>query len=109
MPVQCRARVCLKLCRSEEVSDGSRRSLGSHGGLQTPPPLPHHTHSTRTQPASDAFPGRLSARYNSTSYYDDLTWAATWLYSATGQIQYLSDAYNYWTLHRNVRTCNARA
>ena len=46
---------------------------------------------------------RHSCRYNSTSYLDDMAWAATWLYSATGQIQYLSDAYSYWTQHRNVR------
>jgi len=41
-------------------------------------------------------------RYNSTSYLDDMAWAATWMYVATGTITYLEDAYNYWTMHRNV-------
>jgi hypothetical protein len=32
-----------------------------------------------------------------------MAWAATWMYVATGTITYLEDAYNYWTMHRNVR------
>ena len=31
-----------------------------------------------------------------------MAWAATWMYVATGTITYLEDAYNYWTMHRNV-------
>lgn len=68
-----------------------------------PAKLRHATPRHATWQLLTPSPPTLTARYNSTSYYDDLTWAATWLYSATGQIQYLSDAYNYWTLHRNVR------
>lgn len=49
----------------------------------------------------DSLKGSAAFWYNSTSYLDDMAWAATWLYSATGQIQYLSDAYSYWTQHRN--------
>ena len=30
--------------------------------------------------------------YNSTSYYDDLAWAALWLKRATGRQKYLDDA-----------------
>ena len=33
-----------------------------------------------------------------------MAWAATWMYVATGTITYLEDAYNYWTMHRNVST-----
>ena len=33
--------------------------------------------------------------YNDTSYYDDLTFAATWLYRATGDTEYLTQA-EYW-------------
>ena len=39
--------------------------------------------------------------YNSTSYRDDLTWAAAWLYKATNDPGYLSDAYAFWTEHTN--------
>ena len=31
--------------------------------------------------------------YNSSSYLDDLTWAAAWLYRATGDTAYSDDAY----------------
>lgn len=33
--------------------------------------------------------------YNSTSYYDDLAWAACWLYAATNDATYLNDAVTY--------------
>lgn len=42
-------------------------------------------------------------RYNSTSYYDDMTWAATWMYQATKQATYLNDAISYYVLHSQVR------
>lgn len=42
-------------------------------------------------------------RYNSTSYYDDMTWAATWMYQATKQPTYLKDAISYYVLHSQVR------
>lgn len=35
------------------------------------------------------------ALYNSTSYYDDLAWAAVWLYAATNNAKYLDDAVNW--------------
>jgi Glycosyl hydrolase family 9 len=41
-------------------------------------------------------------RYNSTSYYDDMTWAATWMYQATRQATYLNDAIQYYVLHSQV-------
>jgi Glycosyl hydrolase family 9 len=41
-------------------------------------------------------------RYNSTSYYDDMTWAATWMYQATKQPTYLNDAISYYVLHSQV-------
>ncbi len=34
--------------------------------------------------------------YPSTDYIDDLTWAAAWLYKATGDKNYLKDAEGYW-------------
>lgn len=33
--------------------------------------------------------------YGSNSFYDDLAWAAVWLYEATGEQSYLNDAENY--------------
>ena len=48
---------------------------------------------------AQAFNGSMVYWYNSTSYRDDLTWAAAWLYKATGDSGYLSDAYYYWTQH----------
>ena len=50
-------------------------------------------------PAVQAFNGSMVYWYNSTSYRDDLTWAAAWLYKATSDPGYLSDAYYYWTGH----------
>ena len=44
-------------------------------------------------------------RYNSTSYYDDMTWAATWMYQATKQPTYLNDAISYYVLHSQVPFC----
>lgn len=46
-----------------------------------------------------AFNGSMVYWYNSTSYRDDLTWAAAWLYKATGDKDYLSNAYKYWVEH----------
>lgn len=34
--------------------------------------------------------------YNDTTYYDDLIFAATWLYKASGDSAYLSDAEAYY-------------
>ena len=44
-------------------------------------------------PGDEMFLGAMVATYNSTSYYDDLTWAAAWLNLATEDPAYLSDAY----------------
>jgi Glycosyl hydrolase family 9 len=46
-------------------------------------------------------------RYNSTSYYDDMTWAATWMYQATKQPTYLNDAISYYVLHSQVPFCTS--
>lgn len=51
--------------------------------------------------AVQAFNGSMVYWYNSTSYRDDLTWAAAWLYKATGDSGYLSDAYAFYTQHNN--------
>ena len=40
-----------------------------------------------------------SLLYNSSTLYDDLAWAAGWLYKATKQDMYLSDMYDYYTKH----------
>ncbi|KDD72843.1 glycosyl hydrolase, partial [Helicosporidium sp. ATCC 50920] len=40
-----------------------------------------------------------SLLYNSTTYYDDLAWAAAWLYKATAQSNYLSDLYDLYVRH----------
>ena len=44
-------------------------------------------------PGDELFRGALLATYNSTSWADDLTWAAAWLNIATGDPAYLRDAY----------------
>ena len=44
-------------------------------------------------PADELFQGAMIGTYNSTSYLDDLTWAAAWLNMATGDEAYLTDAY----------------
>lgn len=43
--------------------------------------------------------GSAIALYNDTSYYDDLTFAATWLYRATGDSDYLSQAEAWYVAH----------
>ena len=43
--------------------------------------------------------GSAIALYNDTSYYDDLTFAATWLYRATGDTDYLSQAESWYVAH----------
>ena len=35
-------------------------------------------------------------QYPSTGYVDELAWAAAWLYKATGQASYLTDARKYY-------------
>ena len=47
----------------------------------------------------EAFDGSMIYWYNSTSYRDDLAWAAAWMYRATGDPAYLSDAYTYYQQH----------
>ena len=46
-------------------------------------------------PGDELYEGAMLATYNSTSYLDDLTWAAAWLNMATGDSAYLDDAYRY--------------
>lgn len=44
-------------------------------------------------PGDELFRGAMFATFNSTSWADDLTWAAAWLNVATGDPAYLNDAY----------------
>jgi len=57
--------------------------------------------STLCPPADQVFRGAAVAQYNSTSYRDDLTWAAAWMYRATQDRAYLDDAYKWWVAHSN--------
>lgn len=41
----------------------------------------------------------LTLLYNSSTYYDDLAWAAGWLYKATKQESYLGDVYDFYMKH----------
>ncbi len=47
-----------------------------------------------------AFRGSMVYWYNSTSFRDDLAWAASWMYKATGDPDYLGDAYGFWDTHK---------
>ena len=47
-----------------------------------------------------AFRGSMVYWYNSTSFRDDLAWAASWMYKATGDADYLGDAYGFWDTHK---------
>ena len=46
-------------------------------------------------PGDEMYQGAMVATFNSTSYLDDLAWAAAWLNMATGDPAYLNDAYRY--------------
>lgn len=48
--------------------------------------------ATGCKPVDQYFNGSAVGFYNSTSVYDDLAWAATWLYKATNDPGYLADA-----------------
>ena len=48
--------------------------------------------ATGCKPVDQLFNGSAVGFYNSTSVYDDLAWAASWLYRATNDPGYLSDA-----------------
>ena len=61
-------------------------------------------------PGDEVFRGAMVATYNSTSIYDDLTWAAAWLNLATKDPAYLADAYRsvscaFVVLHTVFRVC----
>ena len=43
--------------------------------------------------------GSAVALYNSSSIYDKLLWAATWMYRATGDTDYLGDAESFYLSH----------
>ena len=45
------------------------------------------------------FSGSMVGQYNSTSFLDDLAWAASWLYKATEDSDYLADAINWYGRH----------
>ena len=48
--------------------------------------------ATGCAPVDVYFNGSAVGYYNSTSFYDDLAWAAIWLYKATNDPGYLADA-----------------
>jgi endoglucanase len=62
-----------------------------------------------------ALPGALftsadfnaSLLYNSSSAYDDLAWAAAWLYRATKEEKYLQDMYKYYEKHLDLEAENS--
>jgi len=56
---------------------------------------------TKCKPADRIFNGAAVANYNSTSYRDDLAWAAAWMFRATKDRAYLDDAYKYYVAHSN--------
>lgn len=43
--------------------------------------------------------GSAVALYNSSTIYDKLLWAATWMYRATGDTDYLGDAESFYISH----------
>jgi hypothetical protein len=49
--------------------------------------------------AAQQLNGSAIAYYNSTSVYDKLLWAATWMYRATGDTDYLGDAESFYISH----------
>ena len=85
--------ICKAYCSSVSVSVGTSRLAQEI----------HHLRPTRllTAPKMQAFNGSMVYWYNSTSYRDDLTWAAAWLFKATADPGYLADAYAFWTTHTN--------
>lgn len=48
------------------------------------------------------FKGSMVYWYNSTSWRDDMAWAATWMYRASGDSGYLSDAYGFYRTHKDL-------
>ena len=56
---------------------------------------------TKCKPPDRIFNGAAVAQYNSTSYRDDLAWAAAWMYKATKDRAYLDDAYKWYVAHGN--------
>ena len=49
--------------------------------------------------AAQQLNGSAVVYYNSTSVYDKLLWAATWMYRATGDTDYLGDAESFYISH----------
>lgn len=65
-------------------------------GLQSPT-----RKAAKCKPPERIFNGAAVAQYNSTSYRDDLAWAAAWMYKATKDKAYLDDAYKWYVAHSN--------
>ena len=61
---------------------------------------------TTCTPQQKNLNGSAAGLYNDTSYYDDLTFAATWMYKATGDAGYLTEAEAFYVKHQysTVRT-----
>ena len=49
-----------------------------------------------------AFRGSMVYWYNSTSWRDDMAWAASWMFRASGDPNYLSDAYGFYRTHKDL-------
>ncbi len=69
-----------------------------HSGF--PPPCLKSYLSTLPSPAQADL--NLTLLYNSSTYYDDLAWAAGWLYKATKQNDFLLDVYDHCSAHLDV-------
>ena len=48
----------------------------------------------------------IEQTYPSTTYLDDLAFAAAWMYKATGSYEYLEDAREYWDRSHKEDTDN---
>ena len=55
---------------------------------------------TTCTPQEKNLNGSAAGLYNDTSYYDDLTFAATWMYKATGDAGYLTEAEAFYVKHQ---------
>ncbi|KAK9904260.1 hypothetical protein WJX75_007984 [Coccomyxa subellipsoidea] len=70
------------------------------------PPDPTATLTNPIKPSCKqpdvAFRGSMVYWYNSTSWRDDMAWAAAWMFRASGDPNYLSDAYGFYRTHKDL-------
>ena len=57
------------------------------------------TPMTLCTPEQKNLNGSAVTLYNGTTYYDALLWGATWMYKATGDSAYLTDAEDFYIKH----------